>query len=243
MSRTFALAYGVASYFVFLASFLYAIGFVGNLLVPKSLDSGGGGSLPIAVAVDVLLLGSFAVPHSVMARPWFKQEWTRIIPPAVERSTYVLVSSLLLGLLFWQWRPLPGILWVVTNPAGRGLLLAVFWAGWAIVLLSTFAIDHFDLFGLRQVFLAFSGRAYTPHEFKTPFLYRWVRHPIMLGFLLAFWAAPSMTIGHLLFAAAMSAYILVALQLEEGDLVSFYGERYEVYRRRAGLLLPRVRKR
>jgi protein-S-isoprenylcysteine O-methyltransferase Ste14 len=186
MGRTLTLAYGVASYLIFLASFLYAIGFLGNLLVSKSIDSGVSGPLPIAFAADVLLLGLFAIPHSVMARPWFKRWWTRIIPPAVKRSTYVLMSSLLLGLLFWQWRPIPNVLWEVTNPIGRGLLLAVFWAGWAVVLLSTFLINHFDLFGLRQVFLAFPGRAYTPLEFKTPFLYRWVRHPLMLGFLLAF---------------------------------------------------------
>jgi protein-S-isoprenylcysteine O-methyltransferase Ste14 len=242
MGRTFALAYGVASYLVFLASFVYAIGFVGNLLVPKSIDSGVGGPGPLAFAVDVSLLGLFAVPHSVMARQWFKRWWTRIIPPVAERSTYVLVSSLLLGLLFWQWRPLPGVLWDVTNPIGRGLVLAVFWAGWAIAILSTFLINHFDLFGLRQVSLAFSGRAYPPVEFKTPFLYLWVRHPLMLGLLLAFWAAPTMTLGRLLFAAATTAYVLLALPFEERDLVSFYGERYEAYKRQAGLLLPKVRK-
>ncbi len=242
MGRILTLAYGVASYLVFLASFLYAIGFLGNLLVPKSIDSGVSGPLPVAFAIDVLLLGLFAVPHSVMARQWFKRWWTRIIPPAVERSTYVLVSSLLLGLLFWQWRPIPSVLWEVTNPIGRGLLLAVFWTGWGVVLLSTFLINHFDLFGLRQVFLSFSGRAYAPLEFKTPFLYLWVRHPLMLGFLLAFWATPTMTLGHLLFAAATTAYILLALHFEERDLVSFYGERYEAYQRKTGLLLPKVQR-
>ena len=170
MNRILALAYGVASYLAFLAAFLYAVGFVGNLLVPKSIDSGPTGSLPASALIDTLLLLLFAVPHSVMARPAFKRWWTRFVPPPVERSTYVLVSSLTLGLLFWQWRPMPGLVWDVTSPVGRWLLLAVFWLGWAIVLLSTFLINHFDLFGLRQVFLYFSGRPYTPVEFRTPLL-------------------------------------------------------------------------
>jgi protein-S-isoprenylcysteine O-methyltransferase Ste14 len=240
MSRTLALAYGVASYLVSLALLLYAIGFVGNLLVPKSINSGPRGSLPVSVLVDLTLLALFAVPHSVMARPAFKRRWTQFVPPPVERSTYVLTSSLLLGLVFWQWRPIPSVVWHVESPVGRRLLDAVFWAGWAIVFGSSFLLDHFDLFGLRQVFLHFSGREYTPVGFRTPFLYRWVRHPIMLGYLLAFWASPTMTLGHLLFAAAMTAYILIALRIEERDLINFYGERYEAYRRRAGLLLPKM---
>jgi protein-S-isoprenylcysteine O-methyltransferase Ste14 len=238
MSRSLALAYGVASYLVFLASFLYAIGFVGNLLVPKSMDSGPSNSLPVAVLVDTLLLLLFAVPHSVMARPAFKRWWTRFVPPPVERSTYVLTSSLLLGLLFWQWRPILPVVWHVENPAGRWFLHAVFWLGWAIVLVSTFLIDHFDLFGLRQVYLYASGREYTPPAFKTPGLYRYVRHPLMMGFLLAFWAAPTMTAGHLLFAGATTAYILIALQLEEQDLVSLHGEQYRAYRERTSMLFP-----
>jgi methanethiol S-methyltransferase len=244
MSRILAVAYGVASYLLFLASFLYAVGFVGNLLVPKSIDSGPNGSLAASALVDTLLLLLFAVPHSVMARPTFKRWWTQFVPPPVERSTYVLVSSLLLGLLFWQWRPLPAIVWHIEHPAGRWLLHAVFWAGWALVLVSTFLIDHFDLFGLRQVYLYASGRAYTPPAFRTSGLYRYVRHPIMTGFLLAFWATPTMTVGHLLFAVATTAYILIALQLEERDLVSFHGEPYQAYRKQVGMLLPlpRLRK-
>jgi methanethiol S-methyltransferase len=240
--RTLALGYGVASYVVFLAWFVYAIGFVGNLLVPKSIDSGANGLAGIAFAVDCLLLGLFGVQHSVLARPSFKAWWTRFVPPPVERSTYVLTSSVLQGFLFWQWRPIPSVVWQVANPAARLCLHAVFWAGWAVVLGSTFLINHFDLFGLRQVWLYISARKYTPIEFKAPLLYRWVRHPIMLGFLLAFWATPMMTRGHLLFAAATTAYVLVALRLEERDLVCFYGERYEAYRRRVGMLLPRVPK-
>jgi protein-S-isoprenylcysteine O-methyltransferase Ste14 len=241
MSRTLALAYGVASYLAFLAAFLYAVGFVANLLVPKSIDSGPGGWLPASVLVDTLLLLLFAVPHSVMARPAFKRWWTQFVPPPVERSTYVLISSLTLGLLFWQWRPIPAVVWQVTNRGGRLLVLAVFWAGWAAALTSTFLIDHFDLFGLRQVYRYAFGRPHTPVGFKVPGLYRYVRHPIMLGFLLAFWAAPTMTAGHLLFAGATTAYILIALRLEERDLVAFHGEQYRAYRRQAGLLLPRPR--
>lgn len=238
MSRSSTLAYGVACYVAFLAAFLYAIGFVGNLLVPKSIDSGSMGSLPVAILVDALLLLLFAVPHSVMARPAFKKWWTRFIPLPVERSTYVLVSSLALGLLFWQWRPMTAVVWQVTNSAGRLLVHAVFWAGWAVALVSTFLIDHFDLFGLRQVYVYASGRPYTPVGFKVLGLYRCVRHPIMLGFLLAFWAAPTMSAGHLLFAGTMTAYILIALQFEERDLVGFHGERYQGYQRQTRMLLP-----
>ncbi len=238
MGRTLAFAYGVVSYLVFLASFLYAIGFVGNVFVPKSIDSGMRGSLPVAVFADTLLLALFAIPHSVMARPAFKRWWTRIVPPAVERSTYVLMSSLLLGLLYWQWLPIPSVLWDLTNPKGRFFLHVVFWVGWVIVLLSTFLISHFDLFGLRQVYLHASARPYTPVGFKYRGLYRYVRHPIMLGFLLAFWATPTMTAGHLLFAGATTAYILIALQLEERDLVSFHGEQYRAYQQQVRMLLP-----
>jgi protein-S-isoprenylcysteine O-methyltransferase Ste14 len=243
MSRALALIYGVASYLVFLAAFLYMVGFVGKLLVPKSIDSGPEGPVPGSIFIDTVLLLVFAVPHSVMARPAFKRWWTRLVPPPVERSTYVLVSSLLLGLLFWQWRPIPSVVWQVTNPFGRWLLHAVFWVGWAIVLGSTFLIDHFDLFGLRQVFLAWRKKPYTELGFRTHLLYRLVRHPLMLGFLISFWAAPTMTAGHLLFSVAMTCYILIALQVEERSLVAAMGEQYRSYRRDVPMLVPRPRRR
>jgi protein-S-isoprenylcysteine O-methyltransferase Ste14 len=238
MSPYLAMGYGAASYLVFVASFLYAIGFVGNLFVPRSIDSPASGSLGGALVFDLLLLALFAVPHSVMARPGFKRWWTRFVPSPVERSTYVLVSSLLLGLLCWQWRPIPSVIWDITNPVGRFFLHGAFWAGWAVVFLSTFLINHFDLFGLRQVFLYAQGRDYTPVGFKITGLYSYVRHPIMLGFLVAFWATPTMTAGHLIFALATAAYIVIALQLEERDLVRFHGEQYDAYRRQVGMLLP-----
>jgi protein-S-isoprenylcysteine O-methyltransferase Ste14 len=238
MNRHLMLAYGLLSYFLFFATFLYTIGFVGNRWVPRSIDSGREGSPGPALLVDLLLLGLFAIPHSVMARPWFKEWWTRIIPAPVERSTYVLASSLLLAVLCWQWRPIPAIVWEVTNPGGRWFLLALFWAGWGLVLVSTIQIDHLDLFGLRQVYLHAAGRHYSPVEFKTPGLYRVIRHPLMTGFLIAFWSAPTMTAGHLLFAAGMTAYILIALRFEERDLERVHGERYRDYRRQAAMLLP-----
>jgi protein-S-isoprenylcysteine O-methyltransferase Ste14 len=239
MFRVAALAYGVVCYLIFLATFLYGVGFVGNLLVPKSIDSGAPVPAAAASIVDVLLLGLFAVPHSVMARRRFKDWWVRFVPRAMERSTYVLVSSLLLALLYRQWRPLPTVVWEVTNPAGRVVLHTLFWAGWGVALLSTFLIDHFDLFGLRQVYLYVRREPYRPVGFKVVAFYRFVRHPLMLGFLVAFWAAPRMTAGHLLFAAATTAYILVAIQLEERDLVAHHGEVYREYQRQVGMLLPR----
>jgi protein-S-isoprenylcysteine O-methyltransferase Ste14 len=239
MSRILALTYGVLSYLAFLGSFLYLVGFVGNLVVPKSIDSGLEGPIALSALVDTLLLLVFAVPHSVMARPEFKRWWTRLVPPPVERSTYVLVSSLSLGFLFWQWRPIPTVVWQVTSPTGYSIVLGTFWAGWAIALVSTFLIDHFDLFGLRQAYLYAAGRPHTPVGFKLVGLYRYVRHPIMLGFLIAFWATPVMTFGRLLFAVATTAYVLIALQLEERDLLAFHGERYKGYQGQTGMLLPR----
>lgn len=238
MNRVVVFLFGAVSYLVFLFTFLYAIGFVGNLLVPKSIDSGGEVSMPLALVINLVLLTIFALQHSVMARPGFKRVWTKIVPKPIERSVYVLLASLVLLLLFWQWRPMTGVVWNVENTVGRFVLLAIFAAGWAIVLLSTFMINHFDLFGLRQVYLY--SRDIKPGEmdFKTRAFYKFVRHPIMLGFIIAFWATPFMTVGHLLFAAVTTAYVLVAIQFEERDLVNAHGETYLAYKRKVGMLVP-----
>lgn len=235
--RLLAVAYGVVSYAIFFLTFLYSIGFVGNLIVPKSIDSGVQGPLAGTLIVNVLLLGVFAVQHSLMARPAFKAWWARLVPPPVERSTYVLFSSLALILLFWQWRPLPQPVWQVGG-LGATMLWAAFWLGWATVLLSTFLIDHFDLFGLRQVWAYRRGGEVPPPEFRTPLFYRVVRHPIYLGFVVAFWAAPTMSQGRLFFALATTAYVIIAIQFEEHDLIGVFGDRYRDYRRRVSMLLP-----
>jgi len=238
MSRWFVLVYGTVAYLLFLAAFLYAMGFVGGLLVPKTIDSGPVGASGVSILVNLALLGLFGVQHSVMARPAFKRWWTRWVPPPIERSTFVLASSLALILLYWLWRALPAVVWQIAQPWAAAIVWALFAAGWGIVLLSTFLINHFDLFGLRQVFLHFAGRPYEPLPFRTPWLYRVVRHPIMLGFLIAFWAAPTMTVGRLLFAGVVTVYVLVAIQLEERDLVEYYGEHYSAYRQQVRMLLP-----
>jgi protein-S-isoprenylcysteine O-methyltransferase Ste14 len=241
--RVLVFAYGVVSYAIFLATFLYAIGFIGGFGVPTRLDGPGDGALGRALAIDVALLAAFALQHSVMARKWFKDAWTRVVPPAAERSTYVLFSSLALLLLFWQWQPIGGVVWSVEGTGARAAFYALYASGWALLLACTFFINHFDLFGLRQIWLFLSGKPYTGLHFVTPGPYRLVRHPLYVGWLVIFWATPTMTAAHLLFAIATTAYILIAIQLEERDLVREHGSRYEQYRRAVPMLLPFRRRR
>jgi len=239
MKKISAFIYGVACYAIFLATFLYTIGFIGNLLVPKSIDSTPVGPLGQALLIDAVLLGIFAVQHSVMARAGFKRWWTRFVPQPVERSTYVLFSSLALILLFFYWKPIGGMIWHVQDPIGQAVLYGLCVFGWGLVLVSTFLINHFDLFGLRQVWFYLQGKEDHALEFVTPGLYRIVRHPIYVGFIFAIWATPTMTAAHLFFALLSTAYILVGILFEERDLKEFYGARYREYSKQVPMLIPR----
>jgi methanethiol S-methyltransferase len=240
MRRLSSFLYGVAAYAACLATLLYFIGFSGNLLAPRSVDVGAGAPWTDALGIDLLLLALFGVQHSVMARRGFKRWWTRVVPVVVERSTYVVATCTALALLFWLWVPIAApVVWQVENSAGATLLWSLFGLGWLLVLVSTFLINHFELFGLQQVFARLTGRAMPEVQFKTPLLYRYVRHPLYVGLLLSFWATPIMTAGHLLFAIGFSAYILIGIAFEERDLLEQFGERYRRYRAEVGMLLPR----
>ena len=239
MSRRIAtFVYGVLCYLIFFGTFLYAVGFLGNLVVPKSIDSGRTGSLGMALLIDAALLALFAVQHSLMARPWFKSAWTRYVPREAERSTYVLFSSLALLAMFWLWRPMGGVVWNIDQPLIRMVVYGLFVKGWLLVLGSTFLINHFDLFGLRHVYLFLRGKEYTQLKFGTPILYRHVRHPLYLGWLFTFWATPTMTVAHLVFAIATTVYILMAIQFEEKDLIDLHGDEYRRYKEAVPMIVP-----
>lgn len=240
MGRVVSFVYGLVSYAVFFGTFLYMIGFMGNFLVPKSIDSAPTDPLAVALVVDILLVGLFALQHSGMARPSFKRWLTKILPMAVERSTYVLLSSLALIVLFWQWRPIGGVVWEVENLAGQVFLYGLFASGWIIVLITTFLINHFDLFGLRQVYLHLMGKEYSPLGFVTPGPYRYIRHPLYIGWFTAIWATPTMTVAHLVFALATTVYVLVAIRFEERDLITIHGQAYTSYREQVPMLVPSV---
>lgn len=237
MNRFLSVIYGVLMYVVFLATFTYAICFLGDLAVPKTIDSGSESPLYVAIAINAFLLAAFAIQHSVMARQGFKRVWTRVVPRHLERSTYVLAASLVLMLLLWQWRPIPQTVWELHGAAAT-VLSVTFWLGWAILLTSTFLINHFELFGLKQVWTHLSRTRQTDAKFRTPSLYKVVRHPLYLGFVIAFWSAPRMTLGHLIFAIATTGYILLGIYFEERDLVRVHGQAYRTYREQVPMLVP-----
>lgn len=238
MGRLLAFIYGLASYVFFFVTFLYAIGFISGLVVPKTIDIGTVVPVTQAIIINLLLMSAFAIQHSVMARKQFKQWWTQFVPKSVERSTYVLFSTLALALLLWQWRPIPAVVWHVDNPQIATAMIGLSFAGWLIVLSSTFLINHFELFGLHQVANNLAGRSMPAPRFRTPLYYKFVRHPLYLGFIIAFWSAPTMTVGHLLFAAVTTAYIFVGALLEEQDLIDLFGDDYRRYRERVSMLVP-----
>ena len=238
MGRVLSFCYGILAYLLFFAAFLYTVGFVAGVVVPKTIDNGTPTPMLAAVVIDLVLMSVFAIQHSVMARQGFKRWWTKIVSPAVERSTYVLAATLALILLLWQWRPIPAVLWHVTDANAAMALLALAALGWVIVLLSTFLINHFELFGLHQVANHLADRPMPEPEFRTPLFYKLVRHPIYLGFIIAFWSTPTMTLGHLLFAAVTTAYIFVGIALEERDLIALFGDDYRRYRQRVAMIVP-----
>ncbi len=239
MKRWSFFVYGIFCHLLFLVTFAYLVGFVGNLVVPKSIDSTPTDPLP-AIVCDLLLVVLFGLQHSVMARPWFKRSWTRLVPEPIERSTYVLLSCVAVGLMMWQWRSLDAIVWNVENPVGGGLLWALFASGWLLVPFVSLMINHFDLFGTRQVWLYLRGRPFTSLPFRTPLLYNRIRHPLYVGFALALWATPTMSLGHLLFAGALTGYMILAAQIEERDLIGHFGDTYRQYSRRVPMFVPRI---
>lgn len=238
LGRMVAFLYGIVSYLVFFVTFLYAIGFVEDMAVPKTIDNGTVAPIVPALIVNLVLMSVFAIQHSVMARPGFKRWWTKFVPVSVERTTYVLLASLALALLLWQWRPIPTVVWQIADPHIAMAVMVLSFIGWLIVLTSTFLINHFELFGVHQVANNLAGRPMPAPRFRTPLYYHFVRHPIYLGFIIAFWAAPTMTVGHLLFAAVTTAYILVGIQLEEHDLIDVFGDQYRAYKERVSMLMP-----